>query len=80
MLNPMQLLNMLLQRNPQVSQNPRNQEFLKVLQSGDQTQIENLANTICNNYGVTKEQVMQQVPMFQQQFGMGPMNPNGGNR
>lgn len=69
--NPMQFLQGLIQQNPNVAQNPRNQQWLQVLQSGKQSDIENLANTICNEYGMTKEQAMQQVPGFQQQFRIG---------
>lgn len=79
MLNPMQFLQNMMQRNPNVAQNPRNQQWMQVLQSGNQTEIENLASTICKEYGVTKEQALQQVPSFQQQFGISipGFNPPG---
>lgn len=76
-MNPMDMINMLMQRNPNVANNARNREFMKVLQSGNQQEIENLANKICQTYGITPEQALQQLPGFQQQYcGPGMMIPN----
>jgi len=58
--NPQQMLNFLLKNNPRVQNNPMAQSMLQVVQSGDSAQGEKIADNLCRNYGVTREQAIQQ--------------------
>lgn len=60
MPNPMNFVMNMLRNNPQVSNNPQAQEWLQVIQSGDQARGEEIANNILNSMGMTKEQAMQE--------------------
>lgn len=72
---PMNYISQLAQQFPDVVSNPRNQEFMAVLQSGNQQAIENLADKICESYGITREQAMQDFPGFQKQYGIPNFGP-----
>lgn len=52
-------LNMLNQ-NPQMRNNPLAQEFISVLQSGNAQRGEEIANNLCQTYGVNRDQAIQQ--------------------
>lgn len=66
--NPMQFLGNMLKMNPNVQNNPRNQEFLRTLQSGDDKKIEELANNLCQTYGTSPQQELQNFGSFQAQY------------
>ena len=58
--NPMTFAMQMLRNNPQVSNSPMGQSLIQALQSGDQKAGEQLAMNICQSYGLTKEQALQQ--------------------
>lgn len=62
--NPMQFALNMIQRNPQIANNPRAQDMIKVIQSGDSARGQQLAENLCQTYGVTKEQAMNQAMQF----------------
>lgn len=64
--DPNQLLNFLLQSNPQIQNNPMAQSMLGVIQSGNAQQGEQIADNLCKTYGVTREQAIQQAQAWAQ--------------
>lgn len=66
-MNPMQLASMLMQKNPNLANNPMAQQAMQILMSGDATKGAEFAENLCRSYGITKEQALQ---MAKQQFGM----------
>lgn len=58
------LLNALISRNPNIANNPRNQEFLNVIRSGDSVRGQQIAENLCNTYGVSKEEAIMQAKKF----------------
>ncbi len=58
MNNPMStLLNMAMQ-NSNIANNPRAQEMLQIIQSGDAQKGQQIAMNLCKTYGVSKEQAV----------------------
>lgn len=64
MSNPSEVLKTMIQRNPQIQNNPMAQNFIGILQSGDSKRGEEVANNLLSTYGMTKEQAMNQVRNF----------------
>lgn len=54
----------LLMNNPRVANNPQIQNYIQVIQSGDNAKGAEIANNICQSYGVTPEQGLQQARQF----------------
>ena len=54
----------LISRNPNIANNPQAQNYLRVIQSGDAEQGEQIARNLCNTYGVTPDQAVQQAKSF----------------
>lgn len=51
------LLNMVMQ-NSNIANNPRAQEMLQIIQSGDVQKGQQIAMNLCKTYGVSKEQAV----------------------
>lgn len=51
-------------RSPQVAQDPNARHMLDVIQSGDSAEGERIARNLCQSYGVTPEQAMEQARRF----------------
>ena len=66
MLSPKNFAMNLIRNNPQVRNNPQAQEWLEVIQSGDNVRGEEIANNLLQSMGMTKEQAMEQAS---QRFG-----------
>lgn len=64
MPNPQQMINFLINSNPQIQNNPNAQQMLQVVQSGNRTQGEQLADNLCKTYGITREQATQQAQQW----------------
>lgn len=58
------LIQMLIQRNPQVANNPRAQEMLKVIQSGDSKRGQEIARNLCKSYGISEKDAEAQARKF----------------
>ena len=56
-------MNMIAQ-NPNVVNNPNAQELINVIQSGDNQRGSQIAQNLCNTYGVIPEEAMQQAKQF----------------
>lgn len=63
-MSPRDMALALLGRAPQVSQNPNARHMLDVIQSGDSDEGERIARNLCQSYGVTPEQAMEQARRF----------------
>lgn len=69
MFNPKTFAMNMLRRNPSISQNPRNQDLLQVIQSGDDARGQQIAENLCKTYGVTpQEAVNMATDFFRNQF------------
>lgn len=62
--NPMQIILNKVASDPRIQQNPQAQQLLQVIQSGDSKRGEELARNLCQTYGVTPEQGIQQAKNF----------------
>lgn len=62
--NPRDLAMNMIRNNPNVANNPNAQEFINVIQSGDTAKGQQIAQNLCNTYGVTPEEAMQQAKQF----------------
>ena len=56
-------LNLLMQ-NPNVANNPNAQEFIQVIQNGDSAKGEQIAQNLCNTYGMSKEDAIRNAKSF----------------
>lgn len=56
-------LNLLMQ-NPNVANNPNAQEFIQVIQNGDSVKGEQIAQNLCNTYGMSKEDAIRNAKSF----------------
>ena len=54
----------MIQNNPQVMNNPMAQQYLEIIQSGDSTKGQEVANNILKTYGLTKDQALGQAAKF----------------
>lgn len=54
----------LLSKNPSISNNPNAQEFINVIRSGDSARGEQIAQNLCNTYGVSKEDAVKNAKSF----------------
>lgn len=73
-MDPRQMIQNAIQRNPNIANNPQAQQYLQVIISGDSQKGQELARNICGSFGVTPEQGVQQA----QQFFQKNMNLFGG--
>lgn len=58
MNNPMSMLLNMAMQNSDIANNPRAQEMLQVIQSGDAQKGQQIAMNLCKTYGVSKEQAV----------------------
>ena len=62
-MNPLMfLVNSLIQRNPNIANNPRNQELLKVIQNGDSQRGEEIAK-ICAKHMAKHPKRLRKKPL-----------------
>lgn len=54
----------LINRNPQIAKNPKAQEMIDVIRRGDANTGMQIANNICNTYGISREQAVQDASKF----------------
>lgn len=50
-----------LQRNPQVANSPQGRQFMQILQSGDVAAGQQMAQNMCQAYGVSEQDAIKQV-------------------
>lgn len=67
MPNNMNMRNMalnLLAQNPNIANNPNAQEFIKVIQNGDSVKGAQIAQNLCDTYGISKEDAIKNAKSF----------------
>ena len=69
MFDPKMFAMNVLRQNPSISQNPRNQDLLQVIQSGDNTRGQQIDENLCKTYGVkNKQEVNMVTALFRKQL------------
>lgn len=69
MANFQQIGMMILQNNPKIMNSPQGQQFLKILQTGDVQAGQQMAQNLCQSYGISPEQALaQSMQFFKQSF------------
>lgn len=63
-LDPRQLALQALMEQPQIANSPQGQEFLRILQSGDEQAGMQMAMNICNSYNCTPRQALMNAVNF----------------
>lgn len=58
------LVNTVIQRNPNIKNNPQAQDYLNVIGSGDHKRGAEIADNLCKTYGMTREQAIAQAKQF----------------
>lgn len=54
----------LINKNPNVANNPRAQELIDVIKNGDEARGQQIAQNICDTYGVSKEDAISKAKGF----------------
>lgn len=62
--NLMQFAMNMLKQNPNVARNPQAQAMVQVLQSGDAQKGQQIAQNLCQTYGITPEEAVKQATSF----------------
>ena len=57
----------LINRNPQVANNPMARQLIQVIHSGNETQGQQIAENLCHSYGISRDQALTDAKRF---FGM----------
>jgi hypothetical protein len=60
----MQFAANMIRNNPNIANNPRNKDLVNVILNGDSARGEQIATNLCNTYGVSKEDGIQQAKQF----------------
>lgn len=50
--------------NPQIANNPNAREFLNVIRNNDDARGRQIAQNLCDSYGITPDQAVQQAKQF----------------
>lgn len=65
MNNPILNLAMtMISNNPQIANNPQAKSMIEVIQSGNAERGQQIAENLCNTYGVSKEDAVKQAKSF----------------
>ena len=59
--NPQQSIQSIIENNPNVQNNPLAQNAMKMYQNGDTKGLQNMAENMCKERGITVDQAKQQV-------------------
>lgn len=59
--NPQQAIQNIIENNPNVQNNPLAQNAMKMYQNGDTRGLQNMAENMCKERGITVDQAKQQV-------------------
>ena len=59
--NPQQAIQSIIENNPNVQNNPLAQNAVKMYQNGDTRGLQNMAENMCKERGITVDQAKQQV-------------------
>lgn len=53
-----------ISQNPQIANNPRNQELFQIIQSGDEKRGQEVAENLCKTFGVSKDDALENARIF----------------
>ena len=59
--NPQQAIQRIIENNPSIQNNPLAQNAMKMYQNGDTRGLQNMAENMCKERGITVDQAKQQV-------------------
>ena len=59
--NPQQAIRSIIESNPNIQNNPLAQNAMKMYQNGDTKGLQNMAENMCKERGITVDQAKQQV-------------------
>lgn len=59
--NPQQAIQSIIENNPNIQNNPLAQNAMKMYQNGDTRGLQNMAENMCKERGITVDQAKQQV-------------------
>ena len=59
--NPHQAIQSIIENNPNIQNNPLAQNAIKMYQNGDTRGLQNMAENMCKERGITVDQAKQQV-------------------
>lgn len=59
--NPQQAIQSIIENNPNIQNNPLAQNAIKMYQNGDTRGLQNMAENMCKERGITVDQAKQQV-------------------
>ena len=59
--NPQQAIQSIIENNPNIQNNPLAQNAMKMYQNGDTKGLQNMAENMCKERGITVDQAKQQV-------------------
>lgn len=62
--DPRQMAMNLIMRNPQVANNPQAQEYLQIIQNGDAEKGQQIADNLCQSFGVSRDDAISQAKRF----------------
>ena len=62
--DPRQMAMNLISQNPNIANNPNAQEFIKVIQNGDSERGQQIANNLCQSYGMTRDEALKSAKSF----------------
>lgn len=63
-MNPKDFAMSLITRNPQIANNPNAQGMIQAIQSNDSTKGEQIAKNLCDSYGISPQEAVQQAKRF----------------
>lgn len=54
----------LITRNPAIANNPQAQNYLNVIQNGDSARGQQIADNLCQTYGISRDEAIRQAKQF----------------
>lgn len=54
----------LISKNPNIANNPRAKEYIQIIQNGDSSRGEEIANNLCQTYGMSREDAIASARNF----------------
>ena len=62
--DPRQMAMNLISQNPNIAKNPNAQEFIKVIQNGDSARGQQIADNLCQTYGISRDEALKNAKLF----------------
>ena len=62
--DPRQMAMNLISQNPNIANNPNAQELIKVIQNGDSARGQQIADNLCQTYGISIDEALKNAKSF----------------